>query len=59
MDRLKEIYYNPKHSAGYASINKLVKASGFFKKQVTTWLKAQLTYTLHKQRRNRILRVII
>ena len=49
MDRLKEIYYNPEHSAGYASINKLVKASGLSEKQVKTWLKAQPTYTLHKQ----------
>ena len=53
MDRLKELYYNPSHSAGYASIDKLVKASGLPKAQVKTWLKAQPTYTLHKQARKR------
>ena len=48
---LKELYYNPKHSAGFASIAKLAKASGLSEAKVKTWLKAQPTYTLHKQAR--------
>ena len=50
---LKEIYYNPKHSAGYSSIEKLSKASGLSKSKVKTWLKSQPTYTLHKQARKK------
>ena len=48
-DVLKSIYYDSKHPAGYSSIEKLAKASGFSKNQVKKWLKAQATYTLHKQ----------
>ena len=50
-DALKSIYYNPKHSAGFASVNKLVKASGQTPKQVKAWLKSQPTYTLHTNAR--------
>lgn len=50
MDReLKAIYYDPKHPAGFSSIEKLAKASGYSKAKVKTWLKAQPTYTLHRQ----------
>ena len=52
MDRkLKSIYYDPKHPAGLASIEKLVKASGYSTAKVKAWLKAQPTYTLHRQAR--------
>ena len=50
-ERLKAIYYDPKNPAGFASINKLAKASGYSKAKVKAWLKAQPTYTLHKQAR--------
>ena len=48
---LKSIYYNPKHSAGFASAKKLAEASGQSEKQVKEWLKSQPTYTLHKSAR--------
>ena len=48
---LKDIYYDPKHSAGFGSIKKLADASGKTQKEVRAWLKAQPTYTLHKQAR--------
>lgn len=51
--KLKELYYNPKSPAGFASIAKLAKASGYSKAKVKTWLKAQPTYTLHRQARKR------
>lgn len=44
---LKQIYYNPKNSAGFASVDKLTKASGLDKQEVKTWLQKQPTYTLH------------
>ena len=50
-ETLKAIYYDAKHPAGFSSIKKLVKASGFTYNQVKKWLKAQRTYTLHKQAR--------
>ena len=50
-DILKPIYYDLKHPAGLSSIRKLSKASGHSYKTVKTWLKAQPTYTLHKQAR--------
>ena len=50
---LKAIYYDAKHPAGFSSVKKLVKASGFSHKQVKQWLKAQATYTLHKQARKK------
>lgn len=51
--KLKKIYYNPKHPAGFASIAKLAEASGYSKAKVKSWLKAQPTYTLHHQARKR------
>ena len=50
-DILQRIYYDPKHEAGFASVNKLVKASGLSEKRVKAWLKAQPTYTLHTMAR--------
>jgi len=51
--KLKSIYYDIKNPAGFSSITKLVKASGYSKKKVKEWLKAQPTYTLHRQARKR------
>ena len=50
-ERLKTIYYDSKHLAGYASAEKLSEASGVRLSKVKAWLKAQPTYTLHKQAR--------
>ena len=44
---LKSLYYNPQSSAGYASIEKLVKASKLKRATVRKWLQSQPTYTLH------------
>ena len=50
---LKALYYNVKHPTGYGSIKKLKDTSGYSYKAVKDWLKAQPTYTLHKQARKR------
>ena len=50
---LKKVYYNPKHPAGFASIQKLAKATGVSEKKVKNWLKEQPTYTLHRQARKK------
>ena len=52
-EKLKKLYYDPKSPAAFASIAKLAKASGYSKAKVKTWLKAQPTYTLHRQARKR------
>ncbi|MEL7196320.1 MAG: DDE-type integrase/transposase/recombinase [Bacteroidota bacterium] len=52
-ERLKSVYYDPKHPAGFASIQKLAKATGISQRKVKTWLKEQPTYTLHRQARKR------
>ena len=52
-ETLKSIYYDIKHPAGFSSIKKLAKASGFSYSQVKKWLKRQPTYTLHKQAREK------
>lgn len=46
-ERLKTIYYDSRHSAGYSSIKKLAEASGESESNVRKWLKAQPTHTLH------------
>jgi len=48
-EKLKSIYYDPKHPASYSSIAKLAKASGYSTAKIKKWLKAQPTYTLHRQ----------
>lgn len=48
-EKLKSIYYNPKNPAAFSSIAKLAKASGYSIAKVKKWLKAQPTYTLHRQ----------
>lgn len=50
-ERLKTVYYDPKHPAGFASIQKLAKATGVSVRKVKAWLKEQPTYTLHRQAR--------
>lgn len=50
-EKLKKVYYDLKHPAGYASARKLAKATGINEKTVKAWLKKQSTYTLHRQAR--------
>jgi hypothetical protein len=50
---LGKVYYDPKHSAGFGYVVKLVKASKNKKKDVDEWLAGQNTYTLHKPVRNK------
>ncbi len=52
-DQLRKIYYDPKHVAGFSSIEKLSKASGIKPTVVKEWLKGQPTYTLHKSARKK------
>ena len=49
---LTRLYYDPKSSAGYASIDKLVAASKLPRTTVLSWLRAQPTYTLHAPARS-------
>ena len=53
-ERLKAIFYNPKHPAGFAFISKLAKESGIEPKKVKEWLEAQPTYTLHRAAKKNI-----
>lgn len=50
MNNLTEIFYNPKHSAGFSSSSKLIKAlkGKVPPKKVKEWLQSQDAYTLHK-----------
>ena len=48
---LKSVYYDLKNPAGYASLKKLVNATGLKEQVVRTWLKQQPTFTLHQQAR--------
>ena len=52
-DTLRSIFYNPEHPAGFASINKLAKASGYSRKKVKEWLQSQAAYTLHRSARKK------
>lgn len=52
-ERLKSIYYDPKHPAGFASVAKLSKESGIKPKEVKEWLREQSTYTLHRMARKK------
>lgn len=47
--RMRAIYYDPAHPAGFGSVEKLAKAAGVNKKVAAAWLSAQDTYTLHKK----------
>ena len=50
-EKLRKVYYDLKHPAGYASVQKLSQATGLSQKTVKIWLKKQPTYTLHRQAR--------
>ena len=50
---LGKVYYDPKHAAGFGSVEKLVKASKHKERDVEEWLASQNTYTLHKPVRKR------
>ena len=50
---LGNVYYDPKHPAGFGSVAKLVKPGKYKKKDVEEWLLSKNTYTLHKQVRKR------
>ena len=52
-ERLKAIYYDPSHPAGYAGAFVLAKAAGTDLKTVQKWLQGHSTYTLHKPARKR------
>ena len=41
---LGKVYYDPKHVAGFGSVEKLVKASKHKKRDVEEWLAGQNTY---------------
>lgn len=51
---LKEIYYNPKHEAGFGSLKALVAASKLKRSEVEAWLKKQPTFTLHRRKRQHV-----
>jgi hypothetical protein len=46
---LAEIYYYPKHTAGFVSVTKLVKASKKKRRDVEEWFSGQDAYTLNSQ----------
>ena len=50
-EKLKEIYYNPRHPASLGSIAALASAAKVTEKKTKEWLKKQPTYTLHRQAR--------
>jgi hypothetical protein len=50
---LGKIYYDPKHTAGFRSVTKLVQSAKSNKKNVEEWLSRQDTYPLHKPVRKR------
>lgn len=52
-EQLHSIFYNPEHPAGFASIQKLAKSSGYSEKKVKKWLESQPTYTLHRPARKK------
>ena len=51
-----KIYYDPKHTAAFSSVAKLVSAAKSSKRSVEEWLSGQDTCTLHKTVRKRFLR---
>lgn len=56
--KLKSIYYNPNHAAGYSSLDKLYNSvkGRYRKSDVKTWLQKQDAYTMHKQARKKFKR---
>jgi transposase InsO family protein len=53
---LGKIYYDPKHTAEFSSVAKLVSATSSNKRNVEEWLSGQDTYALHKTVRKRFSR---
>ena len=64
-DRLASLYYNPKESSSFSSIEKLYRAAkkqlwkDVTREKVKKWLNAQETYSLHKTKRYRFPRTKI
>ena len=52
-ERLKAIYYDPSHPAGYSGASVLARAAGTDLKTAQKWLQSQTTYSLHKPARRR------
>lgn len=50
---MEKIWYNPKHPAGYAGVNKLQKTNKSSTKETQKWLSNQLAYSLNKPMRKR------
>jgi transposase InsO family protein len=57
-ERLKNIYYDVKHPAGFSNVKKLWEATNakYSKAAINKWLSAQDTYSLHKPNRKRFTR---
>lgn len=53
-ERLKKIYYDPKHPAGYSTTPKLAQVTGIPRAKVEQWMRSQPTRTLHKPKRQRV-----
>ena len=54
---LSDIYYNQKNPASFSSVSKLYKAAKAKNNKITLkyvkdWVSGELTYTLHKSKRN-------
>jgi hypothetical protein len=56
---LIKIYYDPKHTARFSSVEKLVSAAKSSKRNVEEWLSGENTYILHKSVRKRFSRFYI
>ena len=52
-ERLKTIYYDPKHPAALSSAPVLASAAKVSIPRTQTWLKSQPTYALHRAARKR------
>ena len=52
-EKLRKVYYDLNHPAGFASIRKLAQATRLSQKTVKAWLKKQATHTLHRQARKK------
>ena len=52
-EKLKTIYYDAAHPAGFSGASKLSKADGVPLRKTEEWLEKQRAYTLHKPRRKK------
>jgi hypothetical protein len=55
-NKLKSIYYDPKHPAAFSSAQKLADAAGVSLKAAVEWLRGQDAYTLHRGARRKFKR---